>query len=100
MGLFREGRMKIRRIVIMGCILVAPKINALSQSPERTFCNVNVGFGHPTQGSRCVFTDEVMTGIQSLDPFVILCSRVGVQCTRQEGAAEEVARELNPAPEK
>ena len=46
-------------------------------------CRVNVGFGSLSPGGRC-FSGEVMTGIRSMDPLQIYCSRITVDCPRDE----------------
>ena len=63
--------------------LVAPVIYAASSYDNlsvRPGCSVRVWSGQPRQGGRCLFSDEVMTGIRSIDPMIILCSRLDVQC--------------------
>ncbi len=45
-------------------------------------CSVYLWPGSQVSGGRCVFSDSVMTGIQSVDPLVIRCSRIEVRCTR------------------
>lgn len=56
-------------------------------------CQVRVGFGHTTSGGRCFSYDEVMTGIQSVDPLMIRCSRLEVTCRDSDGATAEKTQE-------
>ena len=65
---------------------VAPK------AANRAFCNVNLMGGFNVTGGRCHFFDEVMTGIVSLEPLTIRCSRVTVTCNRG-GQPVEVSME-------
>ena len=64
--------------------------NSVSAPKDRAFCNVSMMGGFTTTGGRCRFFDEVMTGIVSLDPLTIRCSRVNVTCNRDGKAFETV----------
>lgn len=63
-----------------------------STSKDRAFCQVNLMGGFNVTGGRCRFFDEAMTGIVSLDPLTIRCSRINVSCNRDGKAIETVVQ--------
>lgn len=52
-------------------------------------CSVYLWPGSSVSGGRCVFSDSVMTGIQSVDPLTIRCSRLEVRCNRTKARPTE-----------
>ncbi len=52
-------------------------------SPEDMYCTTNTYGEYIASGSRCFYGD-VMTGIQSVSPIQIRCSRLTVNCSRKD----------------
>ena len=49
---------------------------------ERANCQASTYFSHSVTGNSCIFNDEVMVGIDSIEPMRIRCARLQVNCTR------------------
>ncbi len=49
-----------------------------------TNCQVMKWGTHQTSGGRCLFSDEVMTGIISVDPLIVQCSMLRVTCREND----------------
>jgi len=85
--------MKILSIlaILVGSVAVAgpetPQMVSAKGLPRG--CSIYLWPGSPVSGGRCIFSDSVMTGIQTVDPLVIRCSRLEVRCTRAKARPTE-----------
>jgi hypothetical protein len=75
-------------VLIVGLIFSGLSFGQTADEGSRTNCNVNVWSGMPYQGNRCPFFDQVMTGIEKLDPLTIRCSRMSINCFRGKERVE------------
>ena len=44
-------------------------------------CRPHIWGVHTSSSGRCLYNDEVMVGIKSVNPVQILCARLDIQCT-------------------
>ena len=76
----------MKRLFLLCVFFLSWMVSAADLDPELTMkranCTVRVWLAHDVQGGRCYFSDEVMVGIKSLDPLVVRCGRVEVQCPK------------------
>jgi len=78
----------MKTILLVACLslpaLAAHEIGATDQNDQRVNCQASTVFAHSTSMKNCGFNDEVMVGIDSVDPLRIRCARLQVRCDRPE----------------
>ena len=79
---------------ILGLLFVNSLVTASTEMVpvNKSNCTVTVGFASVTPSSRC-FSGEVMTGISSLNPLYVYCSRLSVQCLRTNVDTDDMSEE-------
>lgn len=67
-----------------------------SDTEPRQFinCQTQISFSHVEYSPRCMYMDEVMTGIYSGNPLQIYCGRVQVNCFGRDVKSEQKAQEF------
>jgi len=83
-------------ILLVACLaLPALAIEATDQNGQRVNCQASTMFAHSTSMKNCGFNDEVMVGIDSVDPLRIRCARLQVRCDRPAVESPEKAIETD-----
>lgn len=63
--------------------VLAPFETRDEKTGERLLCTATNG-GIIARFEKCLNATEVMTGIRSLDPLMVYCTRLIINCSRQE----------------
>lgn len=53
---------------------------ATASTKSSSHCSTWVSFVHIQYGNRCLYSDEVMTGIAQTNPLAVYCGRIQVNC--------------------
>lgn len=62
--------------------------NHLLPEKARLNCRATTKFATTVGGGRCRFRDEVVIGVVSVDPIIVRCARLDVQCSRDPSSSK------------
>ena len=80
-------------LICLTCFSVSEASDRFLENPDRQICIVQTLGTHQVLGKRCRYIDEVMVGVQPVDPQVILCAELQVMCNRKEVKASSESSE-------